>query len=136
MHTDRLEPLRDLHYRVSWITEGDPDRAQRPKMEQRFMKVGVPPGTTIVEGYGLLGIITSTGLDLPECIAVAEMMKKREDPRRPRGLAEAELREAMTEENRILARLEAELAGPSSQEKAETSPAAITKGIDTKTSCR
>jgi hypothetical protein len=110
MHADRLKALRDLHYRISWVTEGGPDRVHRPRWEQRAIKFGIPPGTTIVEGYALRGIIASTGLPLPNCLAVAEEMRRGRYSGAPVAKAEAELRAAMEAENRALDELGAALA--------------------------
>jgi hypothetical protein len=71
------------------------------RFEQYGVAVGIPKGTTVVEGLELKGMITATRRDLSNCLALAEMMMDHKIRGAPVGLAEAELRAAMRDENSI-----------------------------------
>jgi hypothetical protein len=77
VHSGRLAALRELRSRMSWITEGGGPRATLTRAEQWAVSMGIPPGTTIVRGVELAGLVKSTGLALPNCLAVAEVMQQK-----------------------------------------------------------
>ncbi len=77
---------------------------------ERFaVMLGIPKGTTIVEGIELLGMIESMSLDLPKCREVALHMRQHKISGAPIAEAEAELRAAMTSETQAVAQLQADL---------------------------
>ncbi len=108
LHAKRLDVLRELHSAMSWLTEGGKQRMARPPAKRLVVKLGGSPGTTTVEGVELRGLVVSTGLSLPRCHEVCDHMQ-RGSLGGPIGAAEAELREAMEVENRVLSELESEL---------------------------
>ena len=77
VHSGRLAALRELRSRMSWITEGGGPRATLTRAEQWAVSMGIPPGRTIVRGVELAGLVKSTGLALPNCLAVAEVMQQK-----------------------------------------------------------
>lgn len=109
VHSDRLATLRELHSRVSWISEGGGPRASLTRGEVFAVMTGRSTGTQVVRGIEILGMITATGLELPWCRKVADCMKNMKTFGTPIRQALEELQAAMDAENRIIAGLETSL---------------------------
>ncbi|MHB8449307.1 MAG: hypothetical protein ACYDAQ_02395 [Mycobacteriales bacterium] len=109
LHTDRLAVLRQLHGVVSWLTEGGKQRTQRPMFEQLGVKLGIAPGTTIVEGVELRGLVAATGVALPHCHEVCDQLQRMDLRSAPVGEAEKELRVAIDFEVAQISALEKNL---------------------------
>jgi hypothetical protein len=69
--------------------------------------MGIAPGTTIVRGVELTGLVAWTGSALPNCLAAEEMQRQRIGG--PIKEAFAELDDAMAGENAAIGALEAGL---------------------------
>ena len=70
VHSGRLAALRELRSRMSWITRGGGPGAALTRA-QRAVSMGIPPGTAIVRGVELAGLVKWAGLGLPDCLAGA-----------------------------------------------------------------
>ncbi len=107
VHAKRIDRLAELHGRMSWVTEGGRPRSQLMKYERLALVMGLAPGTTIVQGVEMRGLVRSTGLDLPACLNVCETMMTH-SLRANTKAAVDEIEAAMNREHEAMRRLEKE----------------------------